>query len=287
MNNSAAKMKFVSSVVIFGTIGLFVRYIPLPSSLIAMVRGLVGALFIFALLKLKGIALQRGQIRKNLLLLVLAGAALGFNWILLFEAYRYTTIATATLCYYLAPAFVIIVSPIVLNEKLTVKKVICVAASLAGMVLVSGMLDAGFSGGSEYIGVLFGVGAACLYATIIILNKKIENLSSYDTTFVELAVAGIVLLPYVALTGDLSFSGAGTIGIILLAVVAVIHTGVCYALYFGGIKEIPAQSVAVLSYIDPIVAILCSAVFLKEAMSTGDIVGAVLILGAALVSELF
>lgn len=280
-----AKSSLLLAMFIWGTIGLFVKYIPLPSAVIATVRGFVGAVFLFVFIKIKKQPMDRAAIKANLFKLCLSGAFLGFNWILLFEAYRYTTVATATLCYYLAPVIVILVSPLVLREKLTWKKLVCVLVALVGMIFVSGVLQTGFSGGSEYTGVFFGLGAACLYACIVLINKKIKDISAYDMTIMQLAIAGLILLPYVLLTQDLSGVELSAKAIGLLAIVGIVHTGIAYALYFGCMKNLKGQSVAILSYIDPIVAILLSALVLREELGVYGAVGAVLVLGATLASE--
>lgn len=271
---------------IFGTIGLFVRFIALPSAFIAMTRGLVGALFIFLVLRLRKRPLDTPAIKKNALLLFPAGILLGFNWILLFEAYRYTTVATATLCYYFAPIFVLLLSPVLLGERLSARKLVCVIAALVGIAFVSGIPQAGFKGGAEYKGVLLGLGAAIMYASIVILSKKLKDIESFDITLTELAVAGVVLIPYVLLTQELSFAGLGVKTWLILALVCIVHTGICYTLYFGGLRECSAQSASMLSYIDPIVAIICSALLLKEPMGVYGVIGAVLVLGATFISEL-
>lgn len=280
-----AKSSLLLAMFIWGTIGLFVKYIPLPSAVIATVRGFVGAVFLFVFIKIKKQPMDRAAIKANLFKLCLSGAFLGFNWILLFEAYRYTTVATATLCYYLAPVIVILVSPLVLREKLTWKKLVCVLVALVGMIFVSGVLQTGFSGGSEYTGVFFGLGAACLYACIVLINKKIKDISAYDMTIMQLAIAGLILLPYVLLTQDLSGVELSAKAIGILAIVGIVHTGIAYALYFGCMKNLKGQSVAILSYIDPIVAILLSALVLREELGVYGAVGAVLVLGATLASE--
>lgn len=280
------RSKLISSMFLFGTIGIFVHYLPLPSAFIAMVRGFTGAVFLLLLMALKKQKPDGKAIKSNLLILLLSGAALGINWILLFEAYRYTTVATATLCYYFAPMLVILVSPLLLKEKLTKRKLFCVALALVGMVFVSGILNAGFSGGSEYVGVLFGIGAACFYASVMILNKKLHDIEAYDRTVIQLGVAGVVILPYVLLTQHVAAADFTATVIILLAVVGIVHTGVTYALYFASMKDLPAQTVAIFSYIDPIVAILLSALFLKEPLGVYGVIGAVLVLGATFISEL-
>lgn len=280
------RSKLISSMFLFGTIGIFVHYLPLPSAFIAMVRGFVGAAFLLLLMAAKKQKPDRVAIKKNLPVLLLSGTALGINWILLFEAYNNTSIATATLCYYFAPIIVILVSPLLLKEKLTAKKLICVLVALVGMVFVSGVIESGFGGGKDFVGVLFGLGAACFYASVMILNNKLHDIEAYDRTVMQLGVAGIVLLPYVLLTQHVAAADFTVSVIILLAVVGIVHTGFTYALYFASMKDLPAQTVAIFSYLDPVVAILLSALFLKEPLGVFGIIGAVLVLGAAIVSEL-
>lgn len=287
--NNTAKLNMMLAMFIFGTIGLFVKYIPLPSSLVAMLRGLAGAIFLFVFIKIKKQSIDKAAIKANLFKLCLSGAFLGFNWILLFEAYRYTTVATATLCYYLAPVIVILVSPLVLKEKLTWKKLVCVLISLLGMVFVSGVLGVFKTGHfekGEFTGILFGLGAACIYACIVLTNKKIKDISAYDMTIMQLAVAGLVLVPYVLLTQDISGIQLGAKAIALLAIVCIVHTGIAYALYFGSMKGLKAQTVAILSYIDPVVAIILSALILREGFTLSGVLGAVLILGATFANEI-
>lgn len=280
-----ATFKLTLSMVIFGTIGIFRRDIPLPSSLVAMTRGLIGMLFLLLVMVLRKRGMNRAAVRRKLGMLCLSGAAIGVNWILLFEAYNYTSVATATLCYYLAPMFVILASPLVMGERLTAKKLICVLAALLGMVFVSGVLESG-GGSSDLKGVLLGLGAAVLYASVVLMNKQLGDVPAYDRTIVQLSSSAAVLLPYVLLTenlGALTFT-PGTIG--LLLVVGIVHTGIAYALYFGSLMQLKAQTAAILSYIDPVVAVLLSALVLREHMSLLSGLGAVLVLGAAVVSEL-
>ena len=285
----ASRLPIIISMVIFGTIGIFRRHIDLSSSVLALLRGVVGTAFLFALMRLRGQKADMGGIKRNLPVLALSGALIGFNWILLFEAYRYTTVATATLCYYMAPIFVILCSPILLKERLSSKKLLCVGTALAGMVLVSGVLQAGFGGAAELTGVFLGLGAAVLYASVILLNKRIDGLGANDRTMVQLFAAAIVLVPYTLLTGELTIGALlalDAMGLLMLMVVCIVHTGAAYAMYFGAMKVLPAQTVALLSYIDPVVAIVLSALLLGEKMGVPAMIGAVLVLGAAVVSEL-
>jgi len=262
--------------------------IPLPSGTLAMLRGIIGVAFLVAFVYLKGDKLSREDIKANFKVLTLSGAFIGFNWILLFEAYRFTTVSTATLCYYMAPVFVILVSPILLKEKLTIKKLCCTAAAIAGMVLVSGILGSEFTGISELQGVFYALGAAVLYAGVVILNKKCGKISAYDKTIVQLASASIVIIPYV-LMAEMSALAAveiTKITVIMVLVVGILNTGIAYAIYFGSMTNLKAQTIALFSYLDPIMAIIFSAIILHETMGIMEMIGAVMILGSAMIGEL-
>lgn len=274
----------IASMVIFGTIGVFRRYIPLPSATIAALRGIVGAAFLLTLTAVRGKKPDRAAIRGNLALLLISGAVMGVNWIALFEAYRFTSVAVATLCYYMAPVFVILVSPVVLGEKLSARKGLCIAAALLGMVLVSGVLEGGKVGSVK--GVLLGLAAAVFYAAVILMNKKMKPIPGMDRSVVQLLAAGVVVLPYALISG---FRGTEALTLrtaLLLAVICLVHTGLAYVLYFGSMEGLPAHTIALLGYIDPVVAVLLSALLLHEALTPLILLGAVLIIGAAILGEL-
>ena len=283
---NAAKIKMLASMCIFGTVGIFVRHIPMSSAAIAFCRGALGCVFLLVFIVVRGRKLSGADIKKHLLVLCVSGAAIGGNWILLFEAYRYTTVATATVCYYLAPVFLMIATAF-MGERLTAKKLICIGVALVGMVFVSGVIKGGLPQTGELIGIAFGLGAAVLYATVMVLNRKLCTMGAYDKTVVQLGVAAIVILPYYLLTrvDGVSILSVNS-GTLLLLVVGILHTGVAYTLYFGAMGELKAQTVAVFSYLDPVIAVLLSALLLKEPMDVYSGVGAVLILGSALYSEM-
>ena len=283
---NAAKIKLISSMVIFGTIGLFVRLINLPSAVIAMLRGYIGFVFLVFVLILRHNRPDKEALRKNRFHLILSGMFIGVNWILLFEAYRYTTVAIATLCYYMQPVFVTVGSAILLKEKLTRKRVFCILAALLGMSFVSG---AGSGNGAEntgFYGILLGIGAAMFYAGVILTNKKMHPIEPMQQTMVQLLASAITVTPYVLLTTGPDEVTISAKTVLLILFVGIFHTGFAYVLYFGQMQKLPAQTVAILSYIDPVVAILLSALLLREPIGVQGVIGAVLVLGAAFLNEL-
>ena len=282
---NSARWMLIASMVIFGTLGPFVRNISVSSGELALYRAVMAAALSAVFLLLTSQRIPFGAIRKELLLLLLSGMAMGFNWILLFEAYKYTTVSVATLSYYFAPVIVTAVCPILFREKLTGKQVICFIMSTLGLVLITGIGDLN-AGSSHFTGILFGLGAAVLYATVILLNKFIKNVEGIHRTFLQFLAAIAVLIPYVALTSGVTLTRLDGIGWICLLIVGLIHTGVTYCMYFSSLKELPGQKAAILSYIDPLVAVLISVTVLRETMTVWQLIGGVLILGFTLWNEL-
>lgn len=278
----ADKTKLILAMSIFGTIGIVRRCIPYPSSVISLVRAALGVLFLIGLQLYRREGLQTEHIRKNAPKLLISGILLGGNWILLFEAYRYTYVSVATMCYYMAPLIVMLASPLVFREYLGLKKRICAAAAIMGMFLVSGVLDTGLSG---LHGILMGLGAAAMYACIVILNKQMADLQARERTLLQLGISALTLTPYVLLTENLTELSLAPEVLCLLALVGIVHTGLAYVLYFGSIGKLPAQTIALLSYLDPVLAVILSFVFLGEHLSPSAAVGVVLVLGAMFVSE--
>ncbi|WP_010096662.1 DMT family transporter [Ornithinibacillus scapharcae] len=280
------KTTFILVMLIFGSIGLFVRNIELSSSEIALFRGAIGSIFLIgaSFILRKKVTLKNSK--RNLILLILSGAAMGFNWIFLFESYRYTTISNATLSYYFAPIFVMVLAPYLLKEKWTVTKAISILIAFIGFLFV---VQPGTTAGETYqhpVGIGYGLLAAALYAGVIIINKFISGLSHLETTIMQLGVASIVLFPYVALTEPMNYSGVSSQSILFILILGIIHTGVAYLLYFASMKKLKGQTIAVLSYIDPISAVLMAAIILHESMSILQIVGGVLILSSTFISEM-
>ena len=279
------RLQLLGAMSIFGTIGIFVKYIPLPSAAIAFARGILGVLFLILTMALTRQKPAWAAMRKNLRILVLSGAAIGVNWVLLFESYRYTSVAVSTICYYFAPLFLILMSPF-LGEKLSGKKLLCVFIAFGGMVLLSGVTEGAAITKDQILGILCATGAAVFYATVMMLNKKLSPIPAYDKTVIQLAAASLVILPYLLVTTGFGFAELTPLGWVLLAIVGFVHTGFAYALYFGSMKALPAHTIAIFSYLDPVLAVILSAVVLREQLTLAGVLGAILILGSALYSEL-
>ena len=284
-NRNSERLQLIFSMMLFGTIGTLSRYINMPSSIICLGRAFFGVITILILLSARKEKPDTEAIRRNFWWLLLSSTLMCCNWICQFEAYKYTTIATGTLCYYMQPVFYILAGAVVLKEKLTVKKICCVAVAFGGMILVSGVLQIGLHL-SELKGVIFGVSGGFFYAMVVLINKYMKDISPVNTTIMQLALVSVIMLPYSAATGAFGEVSITTVGIICLLILGVLHTGIGYIIYFDAVNKLPAQTVGILSYIDPVEAVMLSAFFLKEPISIFTVIGAVMILGAAAVSEL-
>jgi len=281
-----SKLMNLSAMLIFGTIAVFVRNIELTSKEIAVLRGVIGSIFLLGVMLFSKEKTSFSAIKKNLPILVLSGLGVGANWIFLFEAYKYTTVSIATLSYYCAPIFVTIMAPIILKEKISLIKFLCVCTAMIGMLCIVGTNKGSIGEGyNHFLGIIYGLTAAVGYASVILMNKFIKGLKGVETTVTQLVFASILLLPYVMVTSGFDFSKMTGISWGYMIFLGVVHTGFAYALYFSSLKELKGQTIAVLSYIDPITAVLISALFLGEQLTMFQIIGGVLILGSTFISE--
>ena len=280
-----ARLMNIGSMAIFGTLGLFVRNISVSSGELALYRAVMAAVLIGLFLLLTRQRIPFRTIRKSLPLLLISGCAMGFNWILLFEAYKYTTVSVATLSYYFAPVIVTLACPILFREKMGLRQWLCFAMSTLGLILITGLGDLS-AGSNHLLGIGFGLGAACLYATVILLNKFIIDVEGLHRTFLQFLAAIAILTPYVLFSSGITLNTLDTTGWVNLLAVGIFHTGVAYCLYFSSLKELPGQKAAILSYVDPLVAVVLSVAVLGEPIAPLQIVGGVLILGFTLWNEL-
>lgn len=281
-----SRVRFVTAMLIFGSIGIFVKNIDLSSSEIAFLRGMIGSIFLIGVSFFIRQKPSFKQIRENSVLLFLSGAAIGFNWILLFQSYKYTTISNATLSYYFAPVFVMLLAPFVLKEKLSPVKLGCIIMAMVGLFLIVNIGGGGTEGSYNHVvGVLYGLSAAVLYASVILMNKFIKNLSGFETTVIQLIIAALVLLPYVLIKDQMDLSAITLHSWTYILILGIFHTGLAYFLYFTSFKELKGQAIAVLSYIDPISAVIIAAIVLGESMNPRQMIGGILILGSTYLSE--
>ena len=268
--------------VIFGTNGLIVANISLGSAEIVLMRTFLGSLFLLAIVLVKR-SFSFADLKADLIPATIGGAALGLNWVLLFSAYRSAGVGLSTLTYYCGPIIVLALSPVLFKEKLTWNKLLAIAAVAVGMFCITGDIE---PGSDVQTGILFGGGAALLYASLIVANKRVKRLSGLNCAMYELIVAFFVVLIYLLASNVKLPVIPAAEDIVWVLAIGLVNTGLAYYLYFSSLQKLPGQTVALVCYIDPLTALLVSGAFLGEKLLAVQIAGAVLILGGACLGEL-
>lgn len=280
-----SKIMIIISMIIFGTISLFVKNINLSSQEIALYRALFAFVIIFLFLLISKKLIPLKKLKKELPILAISGCLIAFGWILLFESYNYTTVSVATLAYYFAPVIVAITCSILFKERMSKKNIICFSLATLGVIFVSGIFAKNYAN-NHFLGFTLALLAAILYASVIILNKKINHLDGINKTFYQFLFVIVVLVPYVLFTKGFNLDKLNYISWMNLLVVGIIHTGITYCLYFTSIKNLKGSEIAILSYIDPFVAIILSVCILGENITIFQIIGAILIILFSLLNEI-
>ena len=284
INQGNARIMMIIAMSIFGTIGLITTFIDLPSSIIVLFRGAVGASFMLLLIYLIGSRLSKDDIYSNMFTLVCSGICLALNWLFLFEAYKTLAISEATVLNYLTPALTILATPIFLRQNVSFFKLGCALTALLGLVLVSGILENGMD--TDMYGVTCGILAAVFYTAMIMFNKKLKSIGSYDRTFVQLLVATIVVAGYCLFTVDIPSLKFDTTTLILLIMLGIVQTAIAFTLYFGSLNYLEAPDAAILGYIEPILGVMLSVVILHEDLGLVGWIGAAIIICSTFIPEL-
>ena len=277
------RVLMVLSMIVFGTISVFVRMIPLPSAEIALYRAVLATVVISIVALVGRFPMNRSVIRRALPVLIASGGLMGFNWILIFEAYRYTTVSITTLAVYMAPVIVVALSPLVLKERLRPFQVFCFVMAVVGFVLIVGVDTTASS--NHGLGIALGLGAAAMYACVVLLNKRSLGVHVIHRTLLQFVAAAVLLAIYVAMTGGFHLSNLDLPGTVSMLVLGIVHSGITYCLYFYALSRLRAQEIGILSFIDPLVAVLISALFFREPFGPLQMLGAAIILVFAWLSE--
>ena len=276
--------KLIASMLIWGTLPIFVTKIPCSSAETVMWRIIFGTAFlllVFAFTKNKS---DKAMYKKWMPKLIFTGFFMGANWVALFEAYKWVDVSIATLSYYMAPIIVMVASLFLFKEHAGKFKIIGTISAIAGMVIVTGVNVGGLD---PFKGIVYGLAAAVLYASVTLLNKSTKGLSGLEMTIIQLIGAAIAIIPYTFITHSGEWLNLASEAGIYAILVGLLHTGVALFLYFSSIQELPAQTCALCSYIDPASALIFAAVLLGDVLSPIQWVGALMILGGAAVGEIF
>lgn len=281
-NNTDKTIKYLTAVILYGTIGYFLHYVNAASEFVVMCRGLIGSLFILLVMFIKKDLPDLKAIKNNLIYLIVSGVALGLNWVFLFSGYKYS-ISISSLCNYTAPIMVVVISALFLKEKINRKQMICVLCSFVGILLVSGAFETQES--TDMHGFVYGMLAAIGFVVLVLCNRRLKGIKPLDKTVVQLFVSFLTVLPYVLINHSIPTS-LDRESILIILMLGIVHTGIAYIFYFGSIDTLPVSKVAILGYIEPVLSIITGVVFFKETLTVFGGVGALMILISALVSEM-
>ena len=283
VKSANAYFKYIVALLLFGSNGIVASHIALSSYDIVFTRTLIGSLFLTLIFVFSKQKVQLWKNKAHLLYLVISGVAMGTSWMFLYEAYARIGVSLATLAYYCGPIIVMVLSPLLFREKLASAKLLGFLAVIIGMLCVNGQA---LLQGSASWGLIFGILSAVTYAFMVIFNKKAISITGLENPMWQLIISFITVAVFVGLKQgySINISQGNLVPILILGV---LNTGIGCYFYFSSIGELPVQSVAIGGYIEPLSALLFSAVLLGETLSVLQIAGAALILGGAAFGELF
>jgi len=285
LTTEAARWQMLFSMAIFGTLGFFSRYTEaITSAELSLYRSASAVVIIGAIFMVQKKKLSLKKMKGEGALMLLSGIALAINWVFMFEAFRNTSIALATISYYFAPVLVTIISPFLFKEKLTKRQIFCFVMSTLGLALIVNVFDSSV-GSDDTLGIIYGLLGAVFYATFIVLNKYIKSVGSMERSFYQFGIAALVMLPYTASVDGFHLVDLNGVGWLSLAVICLVHTVIMHYAYFEALGKLTGQEVAILGYIDPLVAVLISYFVFHESLTIAQGIGGVMILGFALWNE--
>ena len=275
-------MKYFAALLLFGFNGIVASFIDLSSYEIVLLRTFIGSVLLIALFFLTRNKLTFYQYKNDSLFLLLSGIAMGTSWMFLYEAYAQIGVSIASLCYYCGPIIVMALSPLLFREKLTASKLCGFAAVLIGIILVNG---SAFNGNGNLWGIFCGLMSVVMYAAMVICNKKAQRITGIENATLQLFVSFLTVFIFVLFKQGLTVH-LHTEDIIPVLILGLFNTGIGCYFYFSSIGKLPVQTVAICGYLEPLSAVVFSVIVLHETMLPIQILGAALIIGGAVSSEL-
>ncbi len=275
------RMKLALVMLIWGSLGVFTRFIPLSALNLAYLRAFIALPVLFAAMKMKKAAKAEWRL---LIPYVISGVLLGFGWLTLFYGFKHTSISSAVIIYNMSPVYVMILAPLVLKERISKIHIAVILFSILGLFLIVGH---NVSEGYGYMGMALSAVSGMLYATIVLINRKVKaRVDNQTATFVQILAAMVVLLPFVLMDGSIfTIVQMDTMAVICTILLGVLHTGVAYTLYFSVYTHMKSVEIVSYSFLEPLFGILFSVIFVGETLTFPQIVGGVLILGSTYIGE--
>ena len=277
----ASYLKYIFALLLFGSNGIVASLIHLSSYEIVLLRTLIGSLLLIAIFFIAREKLTFYKYKTQSVFLAISGIAMGTSWIFLYEAYDEIGVSLASLAYYCGPVIVMILSPLLFREKLTKIKVCSFLVVLFGIFLVNGTA---FENGVSVWGLACGLLSAVCYSLMVMFNKKAKDITGLENSMLQLFMAFITVAIFVGIKQGYRME-IDTQSIIPILVLGLLNTGIGCYFYFSSIGKLPVQTVAICGYLEPLSAVVFSVIFLKETMLPIQIIGAVLIIGGAMLGE--
>ena len=280
--DSKAFIKYISALLLFGLNGIVASYITLNSYEIVFLRTLIGSALLVALFLLGKGKFHIKAYKKDTLFIVLSGIAMGASWMFLYEAYQQIGVSLSSLLYYCGPVIVMILSPLIFREKLTVPKLLGFITVLVGIFLVNGNVT---DSNSNVWGLFCGGMSAVMYFFMVTLNKQSKNISGMENSVIQLVVSFLTVAVFTGIKQRFIIDVPATAWTWIL-MLGIVNTGLGCYLYFSPLSKIPVQTVAVCGYLEPLSAVVFAAILLGEKMTIIQIIGAACIIGGAMIGEL-
>lgn len=271
---SIALIKMILSMAIFGSIGYFTQISGLPSIELVFVRCICATVLLAIVWGISGQAKKELWNGREVLLTLLCGFFLVFNWVFLFKAFEETTVTVAISVYHLAPVFVLLIGALIYRERLTVKVMLAIILCFSGTVFISNVDFSKPFTELFPVGVLWALAAALFYAFLTLIGKGLKSLSAYATTFLQTGLGVVMLLPMVDFS---EFQGLTLGNWLAIIMTGVIHTGIVYVLYFDSIRYLSTSIISVLVFLDPAIAILLDVMLMDVRPNVMQGLGIVLI----------
>ncbi len=278
-----AYFKYISALLLFGSNGVVVSHIALISYQIVFLRTVIGSLLLLAIFLLSKGKFTFWQHKRQFAFLVISGVAMGSSGLFLYEAFNLIGVGIASLAYYCGPVIVMALSPVLFQERLTYPKVIGFLVVLFGILLVNGQA---FQEGKTAWGLFCGGMSAVMYAVMVIFNKKSKDITGMENSTLQLIISFLPVVVFCVAKQSIFIqipSGAW----IWILILGVLNTGIGCYLYFSSIGKLPVQTVSICGYLEPLTAVVSSAIFLHEKMNTLQVCGAIMIIGGAVIGECF
>lgn len=277
------KIKLVLVMIIWGSLGVFTRSIPLSALSLAFLRAFIALPVLFVVMKMKKVDKVKWQL---LMPYLISGVLLGFGWLTLFYGFKHTSISSAVIIYNMCPVYVMIFAPLVLKETISKIQIGVIFASFIGLFLIVGhnLLE-----GYGYMGLALSAVSGMLYATIVLINRSIKvRVDNQVATFVQILTSMMVLLPFVLMDGDIiRVVNLDPMAITYTILLGILHTGVAYTIFFSLYEHMKSVEIVSYSFLEPLFGILFSVIFVGETLTFVQIVGGFLILGSTYIGEMF